>query len=251
MEKGVPSCLHIFLVVLVPTRLTVDARIALHIVLRMVGVVSMAIPIDEYNLHLSTCTTLGIADLGFIASYWLGLKVSLEKILIFEDVNTVLEVPKEPARARTHWDHVLEEMVWLAKDFESERKWKLAQAKKVAIRVSKSGLDQASRGEKRLKEEEHRIRRLASNISKDVRKFWMKIEKLVLYKHQLELEERKKRALDKQLDFLLGQTERLKDHIATSTPVKMSGDSSSNDEDLFLVLARELNVQVCGGQRKF
>lgn len=30
----------------------------------------------------------------------------------------------------------------------------------------------------------------------------------VVYKHQLELEERKKKALDKQLDFLLGQTER-------------------------------------------
>lgn len=126
----------------------------------------------------------------------------------------ILEPPKEPARSRTHWDHVLEEMVWLAKDFESERKWKLAHAKRVALRVSKSGLDQASRGEKRLKEEEQRTRRLASNIAKDVRKFWMKIEKLVLYKHQLETEERKKRALDKQLDFLLGQTERYSTMLA-------------------------------------
>lgn len=126
----------------------------------------------------------------------------------------ILEPPKEPARSRTHWDHVLEEMVWLAKDFESERKWKLAHAKRVALRVSRSGLDQASRGEKRLKEEEQRTRRLASNIAKDVRKFWMKIEKLVLYKHQLETEERKKRALDKQLDFLLGQTERYSTMLA-------------------------------------
>ncbi|KAH9331633.1 hypothetical protein KI387_003741, partial [Taxus chinensis] len=109
---------------------------------------------------------------------------------------------------------VLEEMAWLAKDFESERKWKLGQAKRVAIRVSKSGLDQASRGEKRIKEEEQRTRRLASNIAKDVRKFWLKIEKLVLYKHQLEVEERKKQALDKQLDFLLGQTERYSTMLA-------------------------------------
>jgi E1A-binding protein p400 len=36
--------------------------------------------------------------------------------------------------------------------------------------------------------------------------FWF--EEQVVYKHQLELEERKKKALDKQLDFLLGQTER-------------------------------------------
>jgi hypothetical protein len=30
----------------------------------------------------------------------------------------------------------------------------------------------------------------------------------VLYKHQMELDEKKKKALDKQLEFLLGQTER-------------------------------------------
>lgn len=181
-------------------------------------------------------------------------------------------------------------------DFESERKWKLAQAKKVALRASKGMLDQATRGEKKLKvlfllsqtefllrsflyrkfhlaknwlmsytswkqrrlklllkflcvflwmlmsafhcdqEEEQRLRKVALNISKDVKKFWIKIEKLVslsiliwssikfcyffvslklkklvfqvLYKHQMELDEKKKKALDKQLEFLLGQTER-------------------------------------------
>lgn len=89
-----------------------------------------------------------------------------------------LEAPREPRRPKTHWDHVLEEMVWLSKDFESERKWKLAQAKKVAIRASKSLLDHATRGEKKVKEEEQRLRKIAVNISKDVKKFWVKIEKL-------------------------------------------------------------------------
>lgn len=85
-------------------------------------------------------------------------------------------------------------------------------------------------------EEEQKLRKVALNISKDVKKFWTKIEKLashllnllyndlsshynltkclaimevqVLYKHQLELDVKKKKALDKQLEFLLGQTER-------------------------------------------
>ncbi|XP_077211102.1 SNF2 domain-containing protein / helicase domain-containing protein isoform X2 [Tasmannia lanceolata] len=125
-----------------------------------------------------------------------------------------LEAPREPPRPKTHWDHVLEEMVWLSKDFESERKWKLALAKKVAIRASKSLLDHANRGEKKVKEEEQRLRKIALNISKDVKKFWIKIEKLVLYKYQLESEERKKKTLDKQLDFLLGQTERYSTMLA-------------------------------------
>ncbi|TKY53265.1 PHOTOPERIOD-INDEPENDENT EARLY FLOWERING 1 [Spatholobus suberectus] len=125
-----------------------------------------------------------------------------------------LEAPREPRRPKTHWDHVLEEMVWLSKDFESERKWKLAQAKKVALRASKGMLDQATRGEKKMKEEEQRLRKVALNISKDVKKFWTKIEKLVLYKHQMELDEKKKKELDKQLEFLLGQTERYSTMLA-------------------------------------
>ncbi|XP_078444362.1 SNF2 domain-containing protein / helicase domain-containing protein isoform X2 [Wolffia australiana] len=125
-----------------------------------------------------------------------------------------LEAPKEPPRRKTHWDYVLEEMVWLSKDFESERKWKLSQAKKVAVRVIKNTLDPATKEEKKFKEEEQRLKKLASNIAKDVKKFWIKIEKLVSYKHQLELEEKKKKALDKQLDFLLDQTERYSTMLA-------------------------------------
>lgn len=125
-----------------------------------------------------------------------------------------LEKEKEPRRPKTHWDHVLEEMLWLSKDFEAERKWKLAQAKKVAVRASKNALDPTTRGEKKVKEEEQRLRKVALSITKDVKKFWVKIEKLVLYKHQLEMEEKKKKALDKQLDFLLGQTERYSTMLA-------------------------------------
>ncbi|CAD6249893.1 unnamed protein product [Miscanthus lutarioriparius] len=125
-----------------------------------------------------------------------------------------LEAPREPRRPKVHWDHVLAEMVWLAKEFDSERKWKLSMAKKIAQRANKSIVDQATKGERKQKEEEHRMRKVALNISKDVKKFWIKIEKLVVYKHQLEVEERKKKALDKQLDFLLGQTERYSTMLA-------------------------------------
>ncbi|TVT99739.1 hypothetical protein EJB05_54878 [Eragrostis curvula] len=114
-----------------------------------------------------------------------------------------LEAPKEPPRPKVHWDYVLEEMLWLSKEFDSERKWKLSMAKKIAQRANKSIADQATKGERKQKEEEHRMRKVALNISKDV-----------VYKHQLEFEEKKKKALDKQLDFLLGQTERYSTMLA-------------------------------------
>lgn len=37
----------------------------------------------------------------------------------------------EPPRAKSHWDYLLEEMVWLAADFAQERKWKKSSARKV------------------------------------------------------------------------------------------------------------------------
>ncbi|KAK1324531.1 DNA helicase INO80 [Acorus calamus] len=156
-----------------------------------------------------------------------------------------LEAPHEPPRPKTHWDHVLEEMVWLSKDFESERKWKLAQAKKAAIRASKNML--ATKGEKKMKEEEHRLRKIAMNISKDVKKFWIKIEKLVLYKHQLELEEKKKKALDKQLDFLLGQTERYSSMLAENL-VDMPLLCNSAHVDSFVQESHGINGEdICNG----
>ncbi|XP_010487008.1 PREDICTED: protein PHOTOPERIOD-INDEPENDENT EARLY FLOWERING 1 isoform X3 [Camelina sativa] len=163
-----------------------------------------------------------------------------------------LEAPKEPRRPKTHWDHVLEEMAWLSKDFESERKWKLAQAKKVALRASKGMLDQASREERKLKEEEQRLRKVALNISKDMKKFWMKVEKLVLYKHQLVRNEKKKKAMDKQLEFLLGQTERYSTMLAenlvepckeghSSPPKTLPAIELKSDEEMAEQIPPEIN----------
>ncbi|XP_024535951.1 protein PHOTOPERIOD-INDEPENDENT EARLY FLOWERING 1 [Selaginella moellendorffii] len=133
---------------------------------------------------------------------------------------------KEPTHAKSHWDYVLEEMVWLSKDFDKERKWKVAQAKRVAMKVAKAKSEEESKGMRRLKGEEQRIRRIASNIAKEVKKFWVKIEKLVVYKHQLAVEQKKKKALDKHLNFLLGQTERYSSMLA----VNLSGLPENNED---------------------
>lgn len=52
-----------------------------------------------------------------------------------EGLWTERRLPKvqETGRCKSHWDYLLEEMVWLAADFAQERKWKKAAAKKVRI----------------------------------------------------------------------------------------------------------------------
>lgn len=40
---------------------------------------------------------------------------------------------QEPQRAKAHWDYLLEEMAWMATDFNQERKWKMGAARKVSF----------------------------------------------------------------------------------------------------------------------
>jgi len=53
-----------------------------------------------------------------------------------------------------------------------------------------------------------RLKRIASNLAKMVKEFWSNIEKVVQYKQQSRLEEKRKKALDLHLSFIVDQTEK-------------------------------------------
>ncbi|XP_051168186.1 helicase domino isoform X2 [Leptopilina boulardi] len=115
---------------------------------------------------------------------------------------------QEPARSKAHWDYLLEEMVWLAADFAQERKWKKAAAKKCARMIQKHFQEKASQAQKAEKLEELRLKKIASFVAKEIKTFWSNVEKLVEYKQQTRLEEKRKKALDQHLNFIVDQTEK-------------------------------------------
>ena len=121
----------------------------------------------------------------------------------------------DPARNKTHWDHLLEEMAWLARDSERERKWKRKQARKAATAVKGSRLDIESRAVAREAAEVASLRRIASTCAREVRVFWGKAEKLVRIKANMALEAQRKSAMDKHLEFVMAQTERYCNLVAT------------------------------------
>lgn len=123
---------------------------------------------------------------------------------------------QEPPRAKAHWDYLLEEMVWLSADFAQERKWKKAAAKKCARMVQKYFQDKALQVQKAEKEQEMRLRKVAGFIAKEIRTFWGNVEKLVEYKVTTKLDEKKKKALDQQLSFIVDQTEKYSSWLAES-----------------------------------
>lgn len=121
---------------------------------------------------------------------------------------------QEMPRTKAHWDFLLEEMVWLAADFAQERKWKKAAAKKCARMVQKYFQDKALAAQRAEKAHEQNLRRIAAFCAKEVKNFWNNVEKLVEYKQNTILEEKRKKALDQQLSFIVDQTEKYSQLLA-------------------------------------
>ena len=120
----------------------------------------------------------------------------------------------EPRRGRDHRDHLLAEAVWLAKEFQKERKWKAVQAKKFAWAVSRSGKDVEARANARVADAEAGRRRVAAGIAKDVARFWEKAARVALYKFRAAAAAARKGDLDRHLEFVVGQTARYSASLA-------------------------------------
>lgn len=146
-----------------------------------------------------------------------------------EGLWTEKRLPKlqEPSRPKAHWDYLLEEMVWLAADFAQERKWKKSAAKKCARMVQKYFQDKVSAVQKAEKAQEIHLKRVAAFIAKEVKLFWSNVEKLVEYKHQTKLEEKRKKALDQHLSFIVDQTEKFSQQLAEGMNRTVVGTSTA------------------------
>lgn len=134
---------------------------------------------------------------------------------------------QEMPRSKAHWDFLLEEMVWLATDFAQERKWKKAAAKKCARMVQKHFQDKALAAQRAEKAQEQNIRRIAAFCAKEIKNFWNNVEKLVEYKQNSILEEKRKKALDQHLSFIVDQTEKYSQLLAEgmNKPVQSAAEN--------------------------
>ncbi|XP_045082909.1 E1A-binding protein p400-like isoform X5 [Coregonus clupeaformis] len=111
----------------------------------------------------------------------------------------------ESSRSKSHWDYLLEEMQWMAADFAQERRWKMAAAKKLVRTCSRYHDEQNKMEEKFKKEEELRLRHIASTIAREVEFFWSNIEQVVEIKLQFEIYEKRLKTLSLQRASSKGQ----------------------------------------------
>ncbi|XP_029777498.1 E1A-binding protein p400 [Suricata suricatta] len=117
-----------------------------------------------------------------------------------EGLWSLRRLPKlqEAPRPKSHWDYLLEEMQWMATDFAQERRWKMAAARKLVRTVARHHEEKQLREERGRREEQSRLRRIAASTAREIECFWSNIEQVVEIKLQVELEEKRKKALNLQ-----------------------------------------------------
>ncbi|XP_028905954.1 E1A-binding protein p400 isoform X5 [Ornithorhynchus anatinus] len=133
-----------------------------------------------------------------------------------EGLWSLKRLPKlqEAPRPKSHWDYLLEEMQWMATDFAQERRWKMAAAKKLVRTAARYHEEKKLLEERGRKEEQNRLRRIAASTAREIEYFWSNIEQVVEIKLQIELEEKRRKALN--LQKISKRDSRTKEHLAIS-----------------------------------
>ncbi|KAI9910327.1 hypothetical protein PsorP6_010258 [Peronosclerospora sorghi] len=90
---------------------------------------------------------------------------------------------------RCHRDYLLQEMEWMAADFQQERKWRARSAKALSQALV-SHLDrQEARAARQARSALVAQRRVAARVGREVKKFWSKIDKIIAFKVKLEADD--------------------------------------------------------------
>lgn len=102
----------------------------------------------------------------------------------------------EPNKRKSHWDYLLDEMRWLAEDFELEKRWKQAMAKKISLAVLKYFQNKNQLENQQQSNEMKHFRRQSQFICKEVMNFWRNIHQIAQYKQSTRMQDLQKRPFD-------------------------------------------------------
>ena len=106
---------------------------------------------------------------------------------------------------------------------QKEVKIKKANAKKCAAMVQKYFKDKELGALRAEKAREANLRKIASNIAREVKIFWGNAQKLFEWRVKQKLEKKRKEALDQHLNFIVDKTEKYSTLLAESLAENNSG----------------------------
>ena len=128
----------------------------------------------------------------------------------------------EPNKRKTHWDYLLDEMRWLAEDFQLEKRWKQAMAKKISQAILKY-FREKKQNEMKLFQQ---LRQRAQFISREVMLFWRNMSQIAEWKQTTRAQELHQHQVDLQLN-LLDESDRSNLFISS----RDDDDETTDDEE--------------------
>ena len=178
--------------------------------------------IDQAGLHHQPSTMTVASQSGRQEANTLARVRQLQKEGLWSDKKGLQKTSIAPVRLKTHWDFVIEEMTWMSSVFQQETKVKKLTSRKCAKMVQKHFSDKILEKRRAEKAQEQNLRRIASNMAKEIRTFWGNVEKLFEYSLKTEIEKKRKAALDEHLNRIVDKTEKYSSQLAESMLVNAS-----------------------------
>lgn len=132
---------------------------------------------------------------------------------------------KEPEKNITHWDHLLNEMKWMASDFEKEKRIKKRNALDYIKYIKKH---QANKHIEELKSKKRLIvelKKRANNIAKTVNIYWKKIGKINKYEYEQKFKQEQALIKQQKLVNFINKLQRVSGKVAES----ISGTNNNNN----------------------
>ena len=130
--------------------------------------------------------------------------------------NMFTRLKKEPEKNKTLWDYLLMDMKWMQGDFEKERKHKRKLGLNFVKQIKKHLNSKQTEEIKNIKRQEQNMQRRYLNLSRAVKAYWQKIDKITNYNYNTQYNKEKIIQQQNRLISFISKLEKISGKVANS-----------------------------------
>ena len=130
--------------------------------------------------------------------------------------NMFTRLKKEPEKNKTLWDYLLQDMKWMQDDFEKERKNKRKLGLNIVKQIRKHLNSKQSEAIKNIKRQEQNMQRRYLNLSRAVKTYWLKIDKITNFNYNTQYNKEKIIQQQNRLMSFISKLEKISGKVANS-----------------------------------
>ena len=130
--------------------------------------------------------------------------------------NMFTRLKKEPEKNKTHWDFLMTEMKWLQGDFEKERRAKRKLGLNITKQIKKYLNSKQTEEIKNIKRQEQNLIKRFTNLSRAVKIYWQKIDKITNFNYNTQYNKEKIIQQQNRLISFISKLEKISGKVANS-----------------------------------